>query len=73
MSSEQIDDVFKCSDFDYSDGVNERNLLLYRLLISLPSSWEEPGETYIDYIVFTDRNFEARDRKPKVNGIIRRR
>jgi hypothetical protein len=21
MSSEQIDDVFKCSDFDYSDGV----------------------------------------------------
>jgi hypothetical protein len=32
---------------------------------------EEPGETYIDYIVFTLINFEARDRNPKVNGIIR--
>jgi hypothetical protein len=52
MSSEQIDDVFKCSDFDYSD-VNMKNLLLYRLLISLPVFLEEPGETYIDYIVFT--------------------
>jgi hypothetical protein len=37
-----------------------------------PSSWEEPVETYIDYIVFTLINFEARDRTLKLM-VIRRR
>jgi hypothetical protein len=70
MSSEQIDDVFKCSDFDYQMVLYERNLLLP---LAPPVFWEEPVETYIDYIVFTlIETFEARDRNLKVNGIIRR-
>jgi hypothetical protein len=72
MSSEQIDDVFKCSDFDYSDGVNMKGIYSYTAcLYHSPSSWEEPGETYIDYIVFTlIETFEARDRNLKLMELL---
>jgi hypothetical protein len=61
MSSEQIDDVFKC-DFIIQMNVNMKGIYFLPLAYISPSSWEEPGETYIDYIVFTlIETFEARD------------
>jgi hypothetical protein len=72
VSSEQIDDVFKCSNFYYSDGINMEGVYSYTACLHRESSsWEEPSELYIIYIKFTlIETFEARDRNLKISEIL---
>ena len=69
---ELINDVFIDSSFEsVTDGIEREGCYEYNAAIYYQSStWEEPGESYIDYIDFTFiESFEAREREYKLNQL----
>lgn len=69
---ELINDVFIDSSFNKNDGIEREGCYEYNVAIYYQSStWEEPGESYIDYIDFTFiESFEAREREYKLNQLL---
>lgn len=67
-----INDVFIDSLFSVTDGIEREGCYEYNAAIYYQSStWEEPGESYIDYIDFTFiETFEAREREYKLNQLL---
>lgn len=67
-----INDVFIDSLFAVTDGIEREGCYEYNAAIYYQSStWEEPGESYIDYIDFTFiESFEAREREYKLNQLL---
>jgi hypothetical protein len=69
---ELINDIFNDSDFTENDGIEREGCYEYNAAVYYQSStWEEPGESYIDYIDFTFiETFEAREREIKLNQLL---
>lgn len=69
---ELINNIFNDSDFTENDGIEREGCYEYNAAIYYQSStWEEPGESYIDYIDFTFiETFEAREREIKLNQLL---
>jgi len=69
---ELINDIFNDSEFTENDGIEREGCYEYNAAIYYQSStWEEPGESYIDYIDFTFiETFEAREREIKLNQLL---
>lgn len=68
---ELINKAFEDGQFTENDGVEREGCYQYNAAIYYQSStWEEPGEHYIDYIDFTFiETFEAREREIKLNQL----
>ena len=69
---ELINNIFNDSDFTENDGIEREGCYEYNAAVYYQSStWEEPGESYIDYIDFTFiETFEAREREIKLNQLL---
>ena len=69
---ELINDIFNDSEFTENDGIEREGCYEYNAAVYYQSStWEEPGESYIDYIDFTFiETFEAREREIKLNQLL---
>jgi hypothetical protein len=68
---ELINNEFNNVQFTENDGIEREGCYEYNAAIYYQSStWEEPGESYIDYIDFTFiESFEAREREYKLNQL----
>ena len=69
---ELINDIFNDSDLTENDGIEREGCYEYNAAIYYQSStWDQPGESYIDYIDFTFiETFEAREREIKLNQLL---
>ena len=69
---ELINKEFNDGQFTENDGIEREGCYEYNAAIYYQSStWEEPGESYIDYIDFTFiESFEAREREYKLNQLL---
>ena len=72
ISDEAIVDIFNDSDITVKDGIEREGVYEYVTALYYSScTWEEPTESYIDYIEFQFiETFEARERDLKLNQIL---
>jgi len=69
---ELINDIFNDSELTENDGIEREGCYEYNAAIYYQSStWDQPDESYIDYIDFTFiETFEAREREIKLNQLL---
>lgn len=72
ISDEAIVDIFNDSDITVKDGIEREGVYEYVTALYYSScTWEEPTESYIDYIEFKFiETIESRDRDIKLNKIL---
>lgn len=72
ISDDAIVDIFIDTTFNEQDGITREGVYEYTACLYYSSStWEDPSESYIDYIEFQFiETFEARERDLKLNQIL---
>ena len=72
LCNELIDDIFEDSSFSSDEGIDRIGCYEYSACLYYSSGgWDEPSESYIDYIDFKFvETFESRDRDQKLNELL---
>ena len=72
LTNEFINKIIMDSSFFYSDGISGEGYYAYKAVIYYtPDTWDEKGESYIDYIDFNFiETFTSRDRDNKLNKLL---